>query len=102
MATLDARWKMSTAPRGTRCDALVEDTLPQSWRADLQCTRPAKVMYGPVAVCWQHDDRICRAPRPGDGKPPAAGEPWIVHTDDAGEVLAKWLATKEERGSPSD
>jgi len=54
-------------------------------------------MYGPVGVCWQHDERICRNARPGESRRPRAGEPWIAYFDDANEVLAQWLKSKNDR-----
>jgi hypothetical protein len=92
-----APWFLGDVPAGDwrTCDALTQN---MDWRVEeaRPCSRNAHVMYGELALCWQHEDAIIRHHHAGERTVPV-GMAETSFQYGAIETLQVWLAAKRVR-----
>jgi len=92
-----APWFLADVPEGEwhSCDALTQN-VDWATREQRPCSRSAHVMYGELALCWQHDNSVVYYLH-GDERsvPVGMGETRFAYG--AIEGLETWLSTKRVR-----
>jgi hypothetical protein len=92
-----APWYLADVPEGEwrSCDALTQNV---DWTTGEQrpCSRSAHVMYGELALCWQHESSVVYY-LPGDERSVPVGMAETRFAYGALEELETWLSAKRVR-----